>query len=372
MNHIRKLGTVLLMTMMSTGVAAEHFAITEAEILNLEVTTTAPVIAHEVVVAEATARVVIPPIADVVLSAPQGGLLASLTVSVGDKVSKGDGIAKLHSASFVSLQREFLDALNSWQLHQGAFDRDQTLYEEGIISARRLQEATARLKNAAARLNEHRQLLNFAGLTTADIKLLETRQRIVQALLVRAPFDGVILERMVNVGERLESMAPIMRLADVSSLWLEINVPQEKLNGIQSGMNVSVAGVQSRVSAVVTTIGSAVDSATQAVVVRASLVDEKHGLRPGQFVSTAILANIKNPLAEAVWTVPIQAVTRSGETHYLFVRTESGFEARQAVLLGTNGTQAYVDVDIDTNTQIAISGIVALKALWSAQSESGA
>ena len=46
-------------------------------------------------------------------------------------------------------------------------------------------------------------------------------------LNIRAPIGGVVLERLTTLGARLDIQAPIYRLADLSELWLEINIPQE-------------------------------------------------------------------------------------------------------------------------------------------------
>lgn len=361
--------TALLFNLLVTNVVAKELVLTQNEVRNLGIDTAVPELAQELVILEATARVVIPPLADTMISAPEAGMLTNLAVSEGDKVTSGQLIAQLRSANFVSLQRELLEASYNAELAKAEFDRDQTLYQEGIISARRLQETSTHFKVTTASLNEHRQLLNVAGMSPADIDKLEKHQMILQVLGLYAPFDGVILERMANVGQRLRSMDPIFRLADVSSLWLEIDVPQEKLRAVEPGMKVALADVQIQPQAIVTTIGSAVDSATQTVMVRASLGVDTHDLRPNQFVSAVILADVREPSTEAVWTVPVQAVIGDGQSHFLFVRTQSGFESRQAELIGADETDAYLNIDIDRHTRIAISGIAALKAIWSAQNE---
>ena len=191
-----------------------------------------------------------------------------------------------------------------------------------------------------------------------------------QDVVLRAPFDGVILDRMANTGERLGAMSPIYRLADLSSLWLEINVPQEKLAGVRPGMKVAVTGSPVALPAVITTIGRSVDAATQSIMVRANLVEDGHGLKPGQFVSARIVSGRDISSEEPVWVIPVGALTRSGDTHFIFVRTARGFDARSAVVIGEDADYVYVVADVDADSGIAIDGVAALKALWSAQRES--
>jgi len=349
---------------------AEEITISPNEITNLGIEVASPTPAREVAAIEATARVVIPPMADAIVSAPQAGLLAGLNVSVGDAIVQDQVVAKLQSPEFLSLQREFLDALNTNLLIKNEYERDQQLFDEGIISGRRLQQTTTRYRIAATSFNEHRQLLQIAGLSDGDIHSLETEQKLIQVLEIRAPFGGVILDRMVDVGERLDAMSPIYRLADLSSLSLEINVPQESLAAVQPGMSVAVADSPAAYPAEVTTIGRSIDPATQSVMVRALLTEADHGLKPGQFVSARIVSNRSIASAEAIWIVPTAAVTRSSESYYVFVRTSNGFDIREAQVVGAAAGSLYLVLDVDADNLIAVGGVAALKALWYAQSES--
>ena len=351
--------------------SAEEISVAPNEIRNLGIELAAPEVAREIAAIEATARVVIPPMADAIISAPQSGLLAGLNVSVGEDVTSGQVLAKLQSSDFLALQREFLDALNANVLAQNEFERDQQLIDEGIISGRRLQETTTRARIAATGFNEHRQLLQIAGSSGAEIRSLETEQKLMQVLEIRAPFDGVILDRMATVGERLDAMSPVYRLGDLSTLWLEINIPQEKLAAVQPGMKVAVADSAIRLPAEVTNIGRSVDPATQATMVRATLTQAGHGLKPGQFVSVRIVAGSTSTFDEAVWVVPAAAVTSRGGSQFVFVRTANGFDVREAVIVGADTDRVYLSVDIDAADSIAVVGVSALKSLWSAASESG-
>ena len=349
---------------------AEEIVVGPKEISNLGIELSAPEMAREVAAVEATARVVIPPMGDAIVSAPQSGLLASLSVSVGDEVNRGQLIAQLQSSDFLELQREFLDALNANLLAQNEFQRDQQLFDEGIISGRRLQETMTRAKISATSFNEHRQLLQIAGLSAAEIRSLENNQRLLQVLEIRAPLDGVVLERMATAGERLEAMSPVYRLGDLTVLWLEINVPQEKLAVIRTGMKVDVTGSSVRLPAEVTTIGKSIDPATQAVMVRAMLIEDGHNLKPGQFVSVRIVAGQASGHGDSVWMVPPSAVTSRGDEHFLFVRTANGFDVREALIVGADSDYLYLTANVDSSDNIAVVGVSTLKSLWSAQNES--
>jgi cobalt-zinc-cadmium efflux system membrane fusion protein len=352
------LGAVLAF---SAGVQAESIRLSPGEIENLGIRFEAPLPATELAASEATARVIVPPAGEAVIGAPLSGLLTSLEVEVGDTVSRGQGLAEITSPDFLELQSEFLDALNTHRLAQTELERDRQLHDEGIISARRLQETTTRSRIASTSLSEHRQLLKFAGLGEREIEALETHQALLESLVIRAPIDGVIVERMATTGQRMDSMAPVYRVADLAELWLQINVPQEQVAGVAPGMTVAGGGF----SAAVTTVGRSIDPATQSIIVRARVTEGAAALRPGQFVAVRIVAGSAD--GEDAWTVHAAAVTRSRGANFVFVRNEGGVEVRHVEIASVNAGRATVAVGLDGSEQVAVSGIAALKAMWSAQ-----
>ena len=370
---IRKKSLIVgvLLTLVFRLAAADEIVVTADEVTNLGIELATPQKALVTTAIEATAHVVIPPMGDVFVSAPQAGLLMRLNVAIGDEVSQGQAIAELQGPEFLALQREFLDALNTNLLAQNDYARDQQLHDEGIISGRRLQETTTRARIATTGINEHRQLLKFAGLTDREIRALETEQRLLQTLTIRAPIDGVVLDRMAIAGERVDRMSPVYRIADLSVLWLEIAVPREKLGAVRTGMNVAIAGYPLASPARVTSIAKSIDPATQAITVRAILSEAGHGLSPGEFVSVRIVADSAATSDRPVWMVPAGAVTRRDDKHYVFIRTLSGFTTCEVLVVNADSRNVYLSADIDADTSIATSGVSTLKALWSSQGDPG-
>jgi len=356
----------LIALLPAAGFAAD-IRVSAGDMENLGIRLAAPLRVSEVAATEGSAEVVIPPAGEAVVGAPLAGLLTGLYVANGDDVTAGQVLAELRSPDFVSLQREFLDALNTERLAASELDRDRQLHAEGIISARRMQETLTRSRIAESGLNEHRQLLQVAGLDGAGIRSLESGGGLLETLAIRAPFAGVILERMATAGQRVDAMSPLYRLADLSELWLEIAVPQERISGVRPGMAVTVGSDSFR--AEVTAIGRAIDPATQAIVVRATVTDGAESLRPGQFVPVQVVVE---DTGIEVWTVPPSAVTRSGDAHYLFVDVADGFSVRQVEVVGMTGDAAYLAGGLDASDRVAVSGISALKAMWAAGEEADA
>lgn len=354
----------LMMCLVCHAVVADEIAIEPHQIQNLGITLASPEPVERVGTSVVTAQVVIPPSRELVIAAPQSGLIVRLDATVGDEVSAGQIVAEIASPDFLSLQRDFLEALNEEQLSRSQLERDRELYDEGIIARRRLQETETRARIATARLGEQRQMLRIGGLADTEIRSLATRQELLGALSVRSPAAGVVLDLMVVTGERAEAMTPIYRVADLSSLWLELNVPQEEIGGIRPGMEVARSDSPGRAIAVIDLVGRAIDPETQSIKARATFIDPDHGLKPGQFISAQILSDCCADKKSSVWAVPTAAVARSGDGSYVFVRTAAGFDVREVRITGTDPGKAYIREGISAGDNIAISGVSALKALW--------
>jgi cobalt-zinc-cadmium efflux system membrane fusion protein len=346
------------------GAAGDEILVSEAELANLGVRLESPLPATAIAAVQATARVTMPPEGEAILNAAESGILKRVLVSAGDSVEAGEVLAELHSPGFLEWQRAFVDAVNTARLASANFERDQQLHAEGIISERRLAESRTAQRLAAAGLAEHRALLEIAGLRPDDISALETRQALQGLLKVRAPFAGEVIERHVTTGEYVDAMAPLFRLADLRELWLEIEVPQEQVAGVREGMRVT--GAIDNFEARVSRVGRAVNSATQSVPVRAVVTAGAEALMPGQFLAVQFLQDEAKGSETRGWAVPAVALSRSGGTSVLFVRTAGGFEVRPVEILGTSREQLYVAGELSREDRIAVSSIPALKAIWAA------
>ncbi|WP_156303132.1 efflux RND transporter periplasmic adaptor subunit, partial [Methylogaea oryzae] len=204
----------------------------------------------------ASARVVVPPGREFMVSATHAGLVSRIDVAVGDTVTKGQVLAQMASPAFLTLQREALQASHEHHLADSLLNRDQKLLAEGAIPKRRWDETrTLHDKNSAGDA-EVRQVLSIAGMTPAEIDQLFKTQKLTDRLEIRAPVSGTVLERLVTTGERVDQLAALFRVADVSRLWLEIDLPPEQVDKVADG---DVARVQGReISARIDSVGKQV------------------------------------------------------------------------------------------------------------------
>lgn len=306
-----------------------------------------------------SARVVVPNPQMNVVSTPLPGLVETLAVSVSQTVKRGQLLARIQSAALAEAQRLFVQAANQWSIAETTLKRDASLWQEGIIAESRYLAAQGNHAEAAALLAERTQALRLAGMSESAIARLRSARTIASSLDIVAPADGVVLEQMATVGQRLDAYAPIYKIARVNPLWLEIQVPVARAAGVRDGDPVAVPQFRARGSVIA--VGGSVDPDSQTVMVRALVDDNAQNLKPGQNVEATVVAAA--PGASGGWRVPNAALSRQDGKLLLFVKTPAGFRAQSATLIYEGAKESAIRADLSEDDEVAVRGIAALKGM---------
>ena len=288
--------------------------------------------------------------------APVGGMLTQLNGAPGDRVKAGQTLAVLSSTELLAEQRGMMNAGARLKLARDNAARDEKLYADGIIAESRVRAARAEFTQAQAEYNAQRATLRAYGLGEGSLAGIGGG-RLNTSLAVAAPLNGVILEQSATVGDRVQAGGPLYKIADLSRLVLDIQLPADHVPQVRIGQAVTVAGSQA--SGKVTAIGALVGGA-QTLSVRAEIRDPQNLLRPGQQVE-ALLAH---GAAAGQWQVPASALAwRTGRAH-LFVVRPQGFRVVQVKVVAQSADRAVVSGALNGDEQIAVAGLAALKSIW--------
>jgi len=328
---------------------------------------TAPRPAGETLTRRYPAKVAVPNRQMRVVSAPQGGILSALLVAEGEQVTAGQVLAEIRSPELIDTQSQYLEAVTRLGLAESELKRDQMLHREGVIAERRLLESQSKQRELSTQVDQRRQILALAGLSAETIDTLTRTRELSSTLPVHAPIAGVVLEQMVSTGQAVAAAEPLYRVAQVRPLWLEIHVPVDQVAAVRVGSRVLLPELGTE--GTIITIGRMVHQEDQGVLVRAEVSDGTERLRPGQFVQ----AQLSSSAEETGWRVPAAAVVRNAGAAYLFVAREGGFEALPVTVLAEEEKTAVVSTlpggRLGPEDQVAVSGVVALKAAWLGASE---
>jgi cobalt-zinc-cadmium efflux system membrane fusion protein len=299
--------------------------------------------------------VAVPPAQLRIVATPAAGLVETLLVAPDEDVKEGAPIARLKSSQLVEAQRAYLQAVADANLAGEKLRRDQQLFKERIIAERRLIVTRAEAVQAESILDERRQLLALDGMTDGEIERLRKDRKLASSLVVRAPLAGTVLSRHGTAGERIADSAPLVTIARLDPIWVNLQVPISRAAALDSVDRVLLpgAGLEGRL----VRIGRTVDSATQSITAVSEFKSSKGILRPGQAVQAILRLR---GLGGSQWRVPADAIVNHQDQHWVFVRSSTGFRATPVTLVAETPQYASVRGALSLGDRVATKGILTL------------
>jgi len=328
------------------------------QIEHLDVRVAKPEIVDALPLAWAPARVVIPPDREFIVSAPQAGVIIRIDVALGSSVTPGQVVAEMQSPDLLTLQRDLLNASTEYELAGSKLNRDQKLLDEGVISRLRWQETRSTFDKAQANLRQAEQVLEASGMSAKDIGELKRSRSISNTLSLRTPIRGVLLDRLATVGQRVSMLAPLFRIGNVDQLWLEIDMPQERLSEIRLKDRVELDSP--RIRATIIEVSQNVRPDSQTALVRAVIDEHDDSVRAGQNINVQVM----HASTDFICRVPLAAVFSEEGQHYVFVRTPDGFAVRPVKIAAADGRKAIIHEGLTADDRVAVQGVAALKSAW--------
>jgi len=296
------------------------------------------------------ARVEVPAGQLQVLAAPLEGTLQEVLVAPGATVRKGQVVARLISPQALELQRFHAESSARAAQAAAARQRDEQLFKEGIIAQARLESSRSVAAEAVAQLSQSRQSLALAGGRPGGGGAM---------LELRAGLDGVLLEQLAQVGDRLPAATPIARIGRPAPLWVTLQVPAATAARVKAGdiVRLPLLGVKGKLLAV----SRSVDVASQNVTLRAQVDQGSEQLLPGQAVEVEI--RVSEQLGQAL---PSRALARHEGQLLAFVQQGSGeavrFVAKPVKVLSQLGDTVIVE-GLAPGERVAVYGVASLKAM---------
>lgn len=332
---------------------------------HLDVRTALPEPVSALPLALAPGRVAIPPAKEFAVTAVQTGVITRVNVPVGVKVTRGQVLAEIDSIALVDLQRAVVDAHAVFKVATAKFQRDETLYREGVIAQSRWQETRSDYERAQANLRAAEQTLLASGITAAEIERLKSGNQINGLYPVLAPVEGIVLERLAIVGQKVDALAPLFRIGKLDELWLEVDMPQERVKEARIGDRITVESPRAR--ARIIEIGQSVDPRNQSTLVRALVEQGGNQLRPGMHVNVQTL----HRSTDRIFKVPVAAVFYHEGHSYVFVKRKAGYEAVEVQVAGQEAYSVVLHEGLQGGEAVVVQGIAGLKASWLGMSGAG-
>jgi len=270
------------------------------------------------------------------------GVVRQVFKHLGDKVAAGDLLATLSSRELANAKAEFVAAESLLQLANTNLKRERDLYKSNITAKRNYLAARQVQAEMSIKRKAAEQRLLAIGLTEKSIlAVVHNVDKDMTLYELRAPADGVIIEKHAVQGEVLNTNTRSFTVADLSQVWVNLTVYQKDLPFIHQGQQVLISthfGVvdqktesMSHISWLSPILNEKTRSATARVV-----IDNPNGYwRPGLFVSASVAIAKK----QADIVIPLTALQTIDGQISIFVQHEDGDFEPQAVQTGRRDFQ---------------------------------
>jgi cobalt-zinc-cadmium efflux system membrane fusion protein len=291
------------------------------------------------------------------------GTVAELRKGLGDPVQAGEVIAILDSREVADAKSEYIAALVNFGLQETLYQREKTLWEKKVSSEQRLLRADATYREAQVRRDVAKQKLSALGVGEDSIAKLTSAPEASKGLEryeIRAPISGRIVEQLVDIGTPVggEGQAQeLYAIADLTKVWVELNVSPQDLPSIKEGQRVTLEGTDTSPGTIIFTSPVLNQDTRSARVIAA--VDNRDGAwRPGSFVT----ADVSTSEAKADLVIPMTALQTIEGKSRVFVRTPDGFESRQVTIGKGDGSAVEILSGLSAGEPVAIANTFLLKA----------
>lgn len=266
------------------------------------------------------------------VGSPVAGRILRLVVFEGQSVRTGAVLATLHSSSLSDTQVELIKAESQQGLASAGVKRAEQLVAADVIGRAELERRRAEQLQAVTEVASYRTQLRGLGMTDTQIRQLETNRKLSADYPIVAPRGGIVLKREITVGQVVQPADPAFTIADLSSVWIVANVPEQDAGSLKQGMQVSVsipALPSEKITGHLSYVSPIVDPATRTVAVRMDMANANGLLKPDELASMTF-----DGKAESKLTVPNTAVVREDNKDHVFVQLHPGRFILREVTLG--------------------------------------
>ncbi|BFO04688.1 efflux RND transporter periplasmic adaptor subunit [Pseudomonas guariconensis] len=277
------------------------------------------------------------------------GVVESVHADLGQPVKRGQVLAVIASQQISDLRSEQQAAQRRVELARLTFKREQQLWQERISAEQDYLQARQALQEAEIALTNAQQKVAAVAPAGAGNRYE-----------LRAPFDAVVVEKHLTVGEVVDETSNAFTLSDLSRVWATFSVTPRDLSRVTTGRTVTVSApdLGAQVQGQVNYVGSLLGEQSRAATARATLANPNGAWRPGLFVNIAV--NVER--FDAAVVVPEAALQTWEEQTVVFARTDEGFQARPVKTGRRDAGQVEITDGLAAGTQVAAAGSFVLKS----------
>ncbi|MCF4100882.1 efflux RND transporter periplasmic adaptor subunit [Gillisia sp. M10.2A] len=266
------------------------------------------------------------------------GRIEKLSINfTGEKVRRGQTLAMVYSPELVTAQEELLQAAS-------------------------IKESQPELFEAA------KEKLKNWKIGSAQIERILANGKAIQRFPIGADVNGIVTEKMVDLGDYVERGMPIYEISDLSKVWVLFDLYESELAWVKEGSKISYT-INSlpgeTFEGAISFIDPIINSQTRVATARVE-VDNKDGkLKPEMFASGIVKSGVSKTTSEEI-IIPKSAVLWTGERSVVYIKEDlkgrSSFQLREVILGPALGDSYVVKEGLSTGEEIVTNGTFTVDA----------
>lgn len=291
------------------------------------------------------------------------GKAVRIIASQGDRVKTGQTLAYLDSVELDQTWADYLKAQGKVELAGTNLQREETLFEKKVSPEKDVLKAKQELGEAEADLNLAKERFRLLGVNVSQFEA--TRGNGSHPLIpVTTPVGGVVIEKTVTQGEMVNSEKALFTVADLSTLWVVIDIYEKDISRLRrgTGVKVSVAAFPEKTfKGKISYISDVVDEKTRTEKARVTIDNSSGLLKPGMFAT--VLTEATSGGTERLIAVPEEAILIDGTKRKVFIQiAPDKFRMREIEAGRTLGGRLEVVSGLKEGEMVAVKGAFILKS----------
>ena len=286
------------------------------------------------------------------------GQVEEVFVQLGNDVKAGDPLLAIGSLKLDELVQEFLVSTVQVDLRRANFERTQTLFDEKIVSERRLMEDQAQYSEAKV-INQHvTEKLQNMGLLEKDLDaLLHSHTMEGHRYIIKAPLAGIISEQTVVLGQGVSPGDHLFQIVDTRQVWVFANLPIEQAQRFKEGdIGTILAKGRGPIEAPLAYIAPIADKATLTVQLRFDVDNTQGLLKPNEYVEVRL-----KEVASPILAISVSAPTLVEGVRGVFVKENNDYRFIPVTLGQESDGWIEVTEGLTAGDEIVIEGVFDLK-----------
>ena len=222
------------------------------------------------------------------------GRIIDLYVMLGDSVNAGAPLARITSPELTQAQLAYLRAFSRSVLTQKAAERAHHLLAADVIAVAEVERRESELEVARAELEAAKDQLRLLGVDSAVLKELSKQGHILPSVTINSTRSGIVIGRNVIVGQVVQPADQLFQVADLSSVWVVGDVPEQIARDVRIGQHVEIhvpALGDINFDGLIIFVADTVDPMTRTVMVRTMVENPQRKLKPDMLANMHITDN---------------------------------------------------------------------------------